>query len=64
MTFYSYMKKTILFIVIFLNSFAFSQHTENVVIDWNSNVQYKIGESIVNVPQFDYHFFDFYFGKK
>lgn len=61
MTFYSYMKKTILFIVIFLNSFAFSQHTENVVIDWNSNVQYKIGESIVNVPQFDYHFFDFNF---
>jgi hypothetical protein len=52
------MKKTILFILLFSVVFVFGQQTDNISINWNSNVDYNIGETSIRVPQFDLEFYN------
>ena len=52
------MKKTILFLLLLSISFVFSQQTENVSINWNSNLDYNTGDVLIKVPQFDLEFYN------
>ena len=52
------MKKTILFLFLFYFTFATAQQSEKVSINWNSSVDYNIGEATIKVPQFDLEFYD------
>ena len=52
------MKKTILFILLFSVVFVFGQQTDNISINWNSNVDYNLGETSIKVPQFDSEFYN------
>lgn len=52
------MKKTTLFLLLFCFKFAIAQETEKVSINWNSNVDYNIGENTIKVPQFDSEFYN------
>ena len=52
------MKKALLLLLLFFSLFTFGQQTENITINWYSNVNYSIGDSSINVPQFDSNFFN------
>ena len=52
------MKKTILFALLFSVVFVFGQQTDNISINWNSNVDYSLGETSIKVPQFDTEFYN------
>ena len=52
------MKKTILFVLLFSVVFVFGQQTDNISINWNSNVDYSLGETSIKVPQFDTEFYN------
>lgn len=52
------MKKTILFLLLFCFTFTLAQQSEKVSINWSSNVDYNIGETTIQVPQFDLDFFN------
>ncbi|MFN7044992.1 MAG: type IX secretion system sortase PorU [Flavobacterium sp.] len=52
------MKKTILFLLLFGFAFAFAQQSDNISINWNSNVDYNTGEASIKVPQFDLEFYN------
>ncbi|MCW1147965.1 type IX secretion system sortase PorU [Flavobacterium lacisediminis] len=52
------MKKTTLFLFLFYFTFAKAQQSEKVSINWNSSVDYNIGEATIKVPQFDLEFYD------
>lgn len=52
------MKKTILFLLLFGFTFAFAQQSDKITINWNSNVDYNIGEVSIKVPQFDLEFYN------
>lgn len=52
------MKKALLLLFLFFSLFTFGQQTENITINWYSNVNYSIGDSSINVPQFDSNFFN------
>ena len=47
------MKKILTYIVLLFVSVVFAQQTENVSINWNSNLNFDTGESIIKIPQFD-----------
>lgn len=52
------MKKTILFLLLFSVTFASAQQSDNVSINWNSTIDYNIGESSIKIPQFDSEFYN------
>ena len=52
------MKKALLLLFLLFSLFTFGQQTENITINWYSNVNYSIGDSSINVPQFDSNFFN------
>ncbi|WP_324068295.1 MAG: type IX secretion system sortase PorU [Flavobacterium sp.] len=52
------MKKALLLLFLFFSLFTFGQQTENITINWYSNVNYSIGDSSIKVPQFDSNFFN------
>lgn len=52
------MKKNILFLLLSCFSFVFSQQTENVSINWHSNLDYNTGDTFIKVPQFDLEFYN------
>jgi len=47
------MKKILTYIILLFVSVVFAQQTENVSINWNSNLNFDTGESIIKIPQFD-----------
>lgn len=47
------MKKILTYIVLLFVSVVFAQQTENVSINWNSNLNFDTGESAIKIPQFD-----------
>jgi len=52
------MKKALLLLFLFFSLFTFGQQTENITINWYSNVNNSIGDSSIKVPQFDSNFFN------
>ena len=52
------MKKTILFVLLFSVVFVFGQQTDNISINWNSNLDYSLGGTSIKVPQFDTEFYN------
>jgi hypothetical protein len=52
------MKKTILLLLLFFVSFVYSQDSNTISINWNSNVDYNSGELSFKVPQFDMDFYN------
>jgi hypothetical protein len=52
------MKKTILFLLLFSVAFAFAQQSDNISINWNSTIDYNIGESSIKIPQFESEFYN------
>lgn len=52
------MKKILTYIVSLFVSVVFAQQTENVLINWNSNLNFDTGESIIKIPQFDLEHFN------
>ncbi|MDP5002191.1 MAG: type IX secretion system sortase PorU, partial [Flavobacterium sp.] len=52
------MKKTILLLLLFVVSFVYSQDSNTISINWNSNVDYNSGELSFKVPQFDMDFYN------
>lgn len=52
------MKKIILFILFLCVPFAFAQQSDNITINWNSNINFNIGEATIKVPQFDSNFYN------
>ena len=50
------MKKILTYIVLLFVSVVFAQQTENVSINWNSNLNFDTGESTIKIPQFDLEF--------
>jgi Peptidase family C25 len=51
-TLFDLMKKIIYLATLLLTSFCFSQQKGTVVINWSSNSEFIIGETKINVPQF------------
>lgn len=47
------MKKILTYIILFLVSVVFAQQSENVSINWNSNLNFDTGDSTIKIPQFD-----------
>ena len=47
------MKKILKYIVLLFFYVVFAQQTENVLINWNSNLNFDTGESTIKIPQFD-----------
>ena len=52
------MKKIFLILFIIYSSNFFSQNSENVTINWSSNLDYDLGTSIIKIPQFESSYFN------
>ena len=52
------MKKTILLLLLFVVSFVYSQDSNSISINWNSNLDFNSGELSFKVPQFDMDFYN------
>jgi len=53
------MKKIILNILILFISNAFAQQTETITLNWNSNIEYDLGNFKVKIPQFQNEHFEY-----
>ncbi len=51
-TLFELMKKIFYLIILYITPFCFSQQNGNVIINWSASLKYIIGESSINVPQF------------
>ena len=53
------MKKILLYILVFIIGKTFAQQSETITLNWNSQVDYNLGELTVKIPQFQSENFEY-----
>ena len=53
------MKKILPYILVFIIGKTFAQQSETITLNWNSQVDYNLGELTVKIPQFQSENFEY-----